>query len=257
MQFVTDGINHTVSPVAVFMSSDYAHFKMITGNRQLDERKIKRIMKDIESGVDVLRYYPIQVVEKNRRLEIIDGQHRFYITKKLKRPVHYIVLQNALELPDIAKVNSNTEKWKTKDFLNCYIQQGINDYSRLQEFMDSYGFSPTVSIKLLQNGNPGTESGLGGAQDFQRGLFKVNHWAKALEVAEACKRFKQFHFWKDRGFIIAIYRIMEAKKIDLDELLQKYQKFPDMLTKQSGFKDYLFCLENIFNRGKQIRVVIY
>jgi hypothetical protein len=251
------GIQHKPSPIMVYMSSDYGLFKMINGNRELNELKIKRIIRDIDAGIDVLQYYPIQVSEKGKRLEIVDGQHRFYISKKLKRPVYYILLQNALELPDIAKVNSNTEKWKTRDFINCYMQQGNKNYEQLQEFIDRYGISATVSIKMLQDGNPGTEAGLANVHDFQRGLFKVNKWNEAVALAETCKAFNSFPFWKDRGFIIAIYRIIQAKKIDVGELRKKHEKYPDMLKKQSGFKDYLFCLKNIYNRGKQLREVIY
>jgi hypothetical protein len=251
-------MQHTESNLKVHFSSEYGKFKFIVGNRQLNDGKIKRIIKDIEDGIDVLRYYPIQVVEKKERLEILDGQHRFYIAKKLKRPVHYIIMSESRELPDIAKINSNTEKWKTKDFINCYIEQGNTNYSKLQDFMDTYGFSATVSIKMLSQGTPGTEAGLSdGTYDFQRGAFEVLHESKAIEIANEVKRFSSFKFYKDRGFIIAIYRIKEAGKITIDELLSKYEKYPDMLQKQSGFKDYLFCLENIYNRGKQLRQVIY
>jgi hypothetical protein len=231
---------------------------MIAGNRQLNESKIKRIIRDIESGVDVLKYYPITVVEKSKRLEIIDGQHRFYIAKKLKKPVHYIVMLQAIALPDVAKINSNVEKWKTTDFINCYVQQGNDHYKKLQDFLDTYKFSPSISIKLLQNGNPGSEEGLlGDMNAFQRGHFEVKYWDEAIKISESVKLFESFPYWKDLGFIIAIYRIMKANKIELEELLTKCKKYPEMLIKHSGFKDYLFCLENIFNRGKSIRVVIY
>jgi hypothetical protein len=257
MQFETNGLQHTLSTVMVFQTSEYGRFKMLQGNRELNEAKIKRIIRDIESGIDVLKYYPIQVTERNGRLEIIDGQHRFFIAKKLKREVHYIIMKEERQLPDIAKINSNTEKWKTKDFINCYIQQGNNNYEQLQWFMDTYGFTVTVSIKLLSKGDPGTESGIGDSQDFQRGLFKVEFFDKAIEVAEMCKKFNAFQHWKDRGFIIAIYRISQTGKITVDELLEKYKKHPDMLKKQAGFKDYIFQLESLYNRGRQARVVIY
>lgn len=257
MQFVENGVQHTLSNIVVYHSKEYGLFKMINGNRALNENKIKRIIKDIESGIDMLAYYPIQVVENDGRLEIIDGQHRFYISKKLKRPVHYIVLKKAIELPDIAKVNSNTEKWKTVDFINCYIQQGNDHYKKLQEFMDLYGFAATTSMKLLSSGNPGTESGYGGTHDFQRGGFQVTHWEDAVHIAEKCRCFEDFDYWTDRGFVIAIYRIIKAEKIEFDALLSQYKKHSEMLVKQSGFKEYLFNLESIVNKGKQIRITIY
>lgn len=257
MQIVTDGLQHTLSTVMVFQSDDYGRFKMLLGNRELNETKIKRIIKDIQEGIDVLKYYPITVAEKKGRLEILDGQHRYYISKKLKRPVHYILMKEERELPDIAKINSNTERWKTKDFINCYIQQGNKNYELLQQFMDTYPFTVTISVKLLTHGHPGTESGLGDSQEFQRGKFKVNFWDKAIEFANLVKLFEEFPVWRERGFIIALYRINEAKKVDVKEILDKCKKHPDMLKKQAGFKEYIFNLESIYNKGRQIRVVIY
>lgn len=250
-------MQHTESSIKIYHTKEYGRFKMINGNRQLNEAKIKKIKADIAEGLDVLRYCPILVIEKKGRMEIIDGQHRFWIAKELGCPVWYIMTEK-MELIDIAKINSNTEKWKTKDFINCYIQLGNENYIKLQQFMDTYGFSATVSLKMLSTGSPGTECGLqGGADDFQRGQFEVHHWEEALRIADEVCKFKAFQYYKDRGFIIAIYRILQSGKITLDDLLAKFEAYPTMLTKQSGFKDYLFNLENIYNRGKQIRVVIY
>lgn len=259
MQFESNGLQHTMSTIMVFQSNEYGRFKMISGNRQLNERKINRILKDITDGIDVLKYYPIQVFEKNKRLEIIDGQHRFYISKKLKRPVHYIMLQEDRSMPDIAKVNSNVEKWKTTDFINCYIEQGNNHYVQLKDFMDAYGMSVTISLKLLQLGSPGKEEGMmdGLSQEFQRGLFTVKFYNEAVALAELCKLFAPFKHNTERGFVIAISRIHTAGKIDVKELAAKYHKYPDMLSRQGGFKEYIFALEVLYNKQKVNRVVIY
>jgi hypothetical protein len=258
MQFVSNGLQHTMSTTMVFQSSDYGSFKMLTGNRELNETKIKRIIRDINHGIDVLKYYPITVVEKNGRMEIHDGQHRFYICKKLKKPVHYIIMHEERELSDIAKINSNTEKWKVKDFINCYTQQGNKSYELLQQFMDKYRYSPTVSIKLLSSGSPGTESGLGNdTHEFQRGKFEAKNYKEAVAFAEKALLFDCFQYYRDRGFLIAIDRIMKAGKVDLLEMAEKVKKNADLMKKQTGFKEYLFTLEMIMNKGKQIRISIY
>lgn len=258
MQLVTSGLRHTLSTVMVFQSDEYGLFKMITGNRQLNERKIKRIIGDINNGIDVLRYYPIQVVEKNKRLEILDGQHRFFIAKKLKRPVHYIVMKEERKLVDVAKINSNVEKWKPIDFINCYIQQGNADYKSLQEFIDNYHFSISTSMKLLCNGNPGTE-GVDGktTEKFQRGEFKARYIKEAISIADNVKLFSGFEFHRERGFVIAIYRIVKADKIKIQELQESFKKNPTALTRHANFKDYIYNLEQMFNLNKQKRRVIY
>ena len=122
-------MDHEQSNVIVYVTGEYGRFKLILGNRRLNEEKISRIIKEITTGNDMLRYYPIQVSEHGEKLEIIDGQHRFHICKKLKVPVYYIVVKEDKSLPDIAKINSNTEKWKATDFINCYLEQKNKDYA--------------------------------------------------------------------------------------------------------------------------------
>ena len=77
-------MTHNESSIKIYHSKDYSLFRMINGNRQLDERKIKRIIKDISDGLDVLRYCPILVKVNGDQLDIIDGQHRYYVSRKLK-----------------------------------------------------------------------------------------------------------------------------------------------------------------------------
>jgi hypothetical protein len=250
-------LQHVESSVKIYQSKDYKKFVAINGNRKLNDKKIKKIIADIDAGIDVLKYYPIQVFERGNTLEVDDGQHRLKISRLLLRPVYYIIMEEERSLPDIAKINSNVEKWKTSDFINCYIEQGNKNYEVLRKFMAEYKFSVTVSTKLLSTGNPGTESGFRDAHAFQRGQFKVEHYDKAVEIAETCRLFSEYKVWRERGFIIAIYRIKEAGRVSISDLLEKVNKHSDMLQKQSGFKDYIFNLENIFNRGRQIRVTLY
>ncbi len=58
-------ITHQISTIQVFCTDQYKNFDMVLGNRPLNMNKINRIIKDIESGNDMLEDYPINVrVEK-------------------------------------------------------------------------------------------------------------------------------------------------------------------------------------------------
>ena len=250
-------MTHTESTLVVNFSSEYARFRMINGNRQLNEGKINRIIREINEGNDMLRYYPIQVKENDDRLDIIDGQHRFYICKKLKRPVHYILIQETKSLPQIAKINSNVEKWKTGDFINCFVANGNQNYITIQRIMDAYKVSLTVLLILLYKGQPGAEGSYPEINiDFRTGDYVVNFENETIELLEQCRRYSDFAFWKGRAFIIAIYRIREAKLVTLDDLYSAYKKRPEMLTPQANYKAYVTNLEQILNVGKQKRIVI-
>ncbi len=46
-------------------STNYENFVSVTGNRQVNQKKIQRIVDDIESGFNMLPYCPIIVVPVN------------------------------------------------------------------------------------------------------------------------------------------------------------------------------------------------
>lgn len=248
-------MNHIEASLQIFFTTDYARFKMIEGNRQLNEAKIKKIINAIEDGNDMLRYYPIQVIEKKNRLEILDGQHRFYICRKLQVPVFYIMVKEDKKMTEIARVNSAVEKWKNSDFINCYVQQGNKQYETLQNFMDTYGFNVGVSVKLLSKAAPDS-SGESGKESFEHGLFEVKHLEAAEELAKLCHSFTGFQFIKDRGFIAAIHRVKAAKLVSIDELIAAHKKYPELLMKHSTAKEYIYNLEQLYNHRKQKRTVI-
>lgn len=250
-------MKHIDSTVVVFFSNEYSRFKMINGNRPLNEPKIKRIIREIQNGNDMLRYYPIQVRENKERLEILDGQHRFYICKKLKVPVFYILVKEDKSMPDIARINSNVGKWSKEDYINCYVQQGNKNYQIIRDYLEKNKYSLSVILLLLKTGTPGTEGTYPGImEEFQSGYFEVKEQEKAEQLAAQVEKFNSFTNYRSRGFVIAIYRIIKANLISIDDLLKAYQKKPEMLTEQANYKAYINTLEQIVNVGKQKRIVI-
>lgn len=250
-------LQHVESAVKINFSKDYGSFKMINGNRELNEHKIKRIEKDINSGIDVLKYCPIMVVESNNRLEIIDGQHRFWVAKKLLRPIHYVLVSD-LNLHAIAKINSNTEKWKGEDFLNCYIQLGNENYVKLRAFMEKYHLSITTAVVLLTLGYNMNDSGSHLESGFfEKGEFVIKTEQEAEIIAEHAIKFSKFKYWKNRSFLAAIAKILVADKCSFKELVEKFVRNSERLEKQEKYKEYLINLENIYNIGAHTRKVIY
>jgi hypothetical protein len=242
----------------IYFTSDYSLFRMIYGNRMLNESKIKKIKHDISHGLDVLAYCPILVSENvnQKSFDIIDGQHRFWVAKEMKKPIHFVIVPK-MELMEIAKVNSNTEKWSKKDFTNCYMAQGNGDYKKLQDFQDKYDLPLTTAMLLLSKGYDIKDSGAFFNKAFEQGKFKVEKEEEAIEIIECCKQFNVSPVWKDRRFIIAVSLIMKAKLCNIKDVIEKFFKDVDQLKKQANYKDYLINLEMIYNKGNHSRKVIY
>lgn len=250
-------LTHKPSTIAVFQTDQYKNFCMIPGNRGINISKVNKIIKEIEGGNDMLQYYPIQVRLVKDQLQILDGQHRFFISKKLKRPVYYILVHEEKDMTDIARVNSNVERWKHQNFINCYMQKGNKHYRQLQDFINKYKIPITVSMKLLAFGHPGVEGTNSTLNDkFETGKFEVLEYDKAVKIAEECLKFSSFKSYNDRGFIIAINKVMSLQKISMETLVEAFNRNPDMLQKQNSYKDYIINLEAIVNKGKSKRIVI-
>lgn len=247
-------MEHIESAIKVFFTKDYSRFRMINGNRQLNEQKIKRIINDMENGIDVLRYCPVLVKENGQRLDIIDGQHRFYVSRKRKTNVWYILVEE-MTLHSIAKINSNTEKWKTKDFINCYVQIGNENYVKLRELIEKYPISITDALCMLQEGTV-----IGGGNhkkdDFEQGHFKVQHATFTHNLLSIVSLF-QFPNKYSRGFLIAIQKVIDGEKVNIEEFISKINANKFDLIKQSTYKEYLLNLESVYNKGKQNRIIIY
>lgn len=248
-------LQHQQSTVPVYTSDRYTNFNMIQGNRTLDMNKIKRILSDIDEGTNLLPYFPILVVVKGGKLDIIDGQHRYMVAKKIKHPVYYIIAQE-LSLYQIARLNSNTEKWKYVDYINCYTQLGNKSYKMLDDLLKQYPKLPvTTAVNLLCEGKVGT----GGGQlmgKFKKGQFEAIHGCAAKAICEKIDQFEFEHKFS-RYFMIALSKVILSDIFPVEDLIAKVNADPGALRMQDHWRQYLTNLEEIASKGKHKRVAIY
>ncbi|MEO6610719.1 MAG: ParB N-terminal domain-containing protein [Chitinophagaceae bacterium] len=254
-------MKHTESDVKVFVTTDYKIFNRIRGNRSLNMQKVKKIVRDIKNENDLLADFPILVTPPGGgiKLDVTDGQHRLEAAIQTKKPVYYIVRKEELSLEKMARFNSLQEKWKPKDFINCYIEKGIADYKKLSAFIEDYGVPVSVALNLLYFGVTGGDTGAGEdvSEMFRRGDFRVKHMKQAVEIIEECKKFGEFTGWNTRPFIVTISKILGADQCDLDELVEKFKAEPRQLQRHGNSKAYLTNLEQIYNKGYHKRRTIF
>lgn len=247
-------IDHVEATAKVYYTRDYSRFKMILGNRTLNQSKINKIIRDIDNGIDMLKYCPIVV---DNDMNVIDGQHRLSVAKKLKSNIWYMIMDNTPELYDIAKINSNTDRWKTKDFLKCYIATGNDQYIMLKKFLETYQINISTAINLLMFGYVASGGNHNAKKHFESGTFVVNFIKKANQIGDTCLLFKNHPCYNKRSFVHAIAVIMESNKCDFDRLLKNFNTNPQALDSCSDYKNYLTALEIIYNRNKQHRDILY
>lgn len=246
-----NGIEHIVSSVHVYFTRDYARFKSLTGNRKLNDQKVKKIIKDIQSGTDMLRYCPILV---NEKMEVIDGQHRLEVAKTIGSNVWYIITGET-SLPEVAKINSRSEQWKSEDYIKCYSDLGNKNYQVLRRFLKKYPIAVSAAVGLLHYGII-TQSG-SKMEMFREGEFIVSHFEKAERLMEEVMLFSFFDGYLQPKFIQAIEMISAAGLVDIKELAEKAEKYQDRLERRVNPKEYLRNLEDIYNISARVRKIIY
>lgn len=229
------------STLKIYFTSDYSKFRMIGGNRPLISSKINKIKTDINEGFDMLRYCPIIVIErKDGTYDIIDGQHRFYISRHMKRPVFYVIMEKDIELHRVARMNSNTDKWSKKDYINCYSHEGNNEYAALAEFIAKWNIPVSTAVMLLSRGYDMEDSG-GRKEKFEEGKFTVNFLEEAETIMKEVVKLDQFKYYKQRAFIIAVAQIVR-------EGLQVEASLAKRLSKRESAQDYIIQMKHYLKR---------
>jgi hypothetical protein len=245
-------ILHVEAVVKIYFTREYSRFKSILGNRELSQSKIKKLTKDITNGLDMLKYCPIIVDE---HMNVIDGQHRLWVAKKLESNVWYVIA-NKKSLYDIAKINSAVERWKAKDFINCYINLKNENYIKLERFMREYNIGLTVALSLLQTGNALNNSITYSKESFESGNFQIKHLESSIELMRFVEKFNDYKGFNRREFIDALQRIIKANKCDIERLLENFKINHKMMEGAVSTKQIIVKLEEIYNYKKSIRVQI-
>jgi len=120
------------STYPVYVTTNYEIFKRLTGNRDIPESRISRIVNSIQN-VGWIRN-PIVV---NENMEVIDGQGRLTALQRLGMPVEYIIAEGA-GTKECIHMNMNMVNWSQADFIKSYAEQGNINYQRLLSLMDKY-----------------------------------------------------------------------------------------------------------------------
>lgn len=234
--------------------TNYKMFQVLKGNRPIVPSKIKNLVKSYEGGLNLFPYCPILINNGNY---VIDGQHRLEACKKLKIPVYYMVCPE-VSLLQIAQLNAAASRWKTSDFFNCFIETGNKDYTTLQTFTSKYGISINLAIQLLMYG--GVSGGGQGSEEFKQGLFKLKHYEKAEKLMKAANDYYgvcEDTVLKDRYFIRAVQMLLASSLYIHTQVIEKLKARKSIITKKENHKEYIYQIEELFNRGNSKRYFIY
>lgn len=246
-------MEHIESETKIYFTKDYGRFRFLKGNRDINERKVQKIIESIHEGVDVLRYAPIIV---NQDMEIIDGQHRFAVSRSLKCNVYYVIDKSA-DLSIVPSINSKSSKWKTTDFLNSYLDLKKPEYEKLYDFITNRfdRINLPTAIGLLYSGN--TKNAAEAIEAFQDGTYEVRFWHEATNI---CAFLKDFVPYTDnpfsKRFIDVAIKLMDSEKYNHQMMLEKLNQSGRRIEHIESPKSIIEDMESIINHKLSKRITI-
>lgn len=114
---------------SLFSTTDYFLFKKMRGNRSVSSNP------NLEEEIKEMgQLSPVMV---NSNYEIIDGQHRVEVLKKLNKPVIFIISDHIVPRT-IISINSTQRNWKNEDYLNFHCERGNGVYIRFAQIYKQY-----------------------------------------------------------------------------------------------------------------------
>lgn len=227
--------------IEILVTKNYDQFIVLDGNRALNERHINELVNSMSEEQCIS---PIQV---NENMAVIDGQHRLNALKRLKKPVYYYVVKGA-SLKTVQRLNSYTKNWATEDYLESYINAGIDDYRLYGEFKKTYKFGNTVNILLL------TGSGDRHVEEakFKNGQFKIKNWDAAVEMAKKLEGVAEWvSFYKERSWCYALIKAIRTKGFNYKVFQHKCSYQQRKLVKCANTEQYLELIEEVYNYKAQ------
>jgi hypothetical protein len=244
-------INHVESAKKIYWTTVYGNFKFLKGNREINEAKVKKIVADIQSGIDFLSSAPIIV---NEKMEIIDGQHRYAVAMSMKKPIHYIIHDSA-DLNVVPAINSKSSKWRTVDFLNSYVDLKKPAYLKLQDFLNNnLRVSLPVAIKLLHDGHMKGENTI---EAFRDGLFVYKHEPLAVDLFSMLSDLEPYTInpFSSR-FINVMLSLRNNGKYDHKTMLEKLEQSGYKIENIDSPKAIVSNMEQIYNFRMKSRFLI-
>lgn len=195
-------MKNDILPPQVKVTYDYELFKIHPNNREVPDGH-KYILKSI-SLRDITKYSPI-IVDSD--FFIIDGQHRFFACKHLRKPIYYIQMEKDIDSEEaIVILNRAQRPWTQIEYLKFNASKYGGCYKEMWEYYKEHsalGFTATIEIFPANAIN---------TNDLKLGkrVFAKNPLADEIMDFLASKEVKLlFKSYPSRAFCLAVRKAFE------------------------------------------------
>lgn len=223
----------------IHFTKDYEMFKIIKENRNKDNPNYKQLKKSIQT-----KQIKSAAIIINEHMQIIDGQHRFWICQELGLEVPYTIEVGATE-QDVRLLNTAGKNWSMYDHMTAYANAGLREYEKVKTFLNTYGFSINETLAMLRKR---TRTNGPVVTQFKQGLFKVADLSHAEKTAETILSFEPiYQAARRRSFVFAMLDCLMVEGFDPERLKRKMKLQPNKIKAYVSWEECLLAIQKVYN----------
>lgn len=160
----------------VYETTNLDKFKELQGNRPI---KVSKALREsiVKRGI-------LTEIKVNRKMEVLDGQHRLAVARELGLPIMYTFDDSDI---DVAELNSTSKSWKIEDYIHKYAESGYQSYKQLLTLLDLYPalrISATIANALGYSSTAGRKTSI-----VREGNFRFRNYKAYEEFVQAYQKF--------------------------------------------------------------------
>lgn len=221
----------------ISVTKDYKLFKRNKFNRPVRESIVRALMRSFTS-VDWGSASPIIV---DKKLQIMDGQHRFEARRQLGLPIYYIVKEE-YDPVAVLKINTVSTRWNLHDCIEQAAKLGDDRAKAVLQDAAKYEVNlTTIAAAAGINFSRNRETAAMPYDDVAR--------EEARTMFKHLEMFSGYRFRHHRNFILAIRRLMGLSRYSTPTLKSAIETRGGILKPQRSAQDYFLNLIEMYNSG--------
>lgn len=218
----------------LWQTFDYDAFKFIEGNR--------RIQKNPKLEATISERGMVSPVIVNEKLQVIDGQHRIEIARKLGTPVDFVIRKGTGK-DDVHDLQI-TKHWKPYDFITSYADLGYPEYIRFLHLVDTY----SVNISALAPICYDTTDSATSVKHLKSGtltIFNYNFIVSFLEFYDLLLR--SVKIVNNTYLAKAFYVLFRLVDFDKKRMIEKSHLLPEIINSNRAAPIILKLIVDAYN----------
>lgn len=230
----------------VVATKDYSIFNKMQGNREVTINK--KLEKSIaEKGI-------VEPIVVNENFEVINGQHRLAVAKKLGIEVPFIV-RSGYSSEEMLDLNTTSKGWTFHDYINKYAVEGKKDYIKLQKLFEEYPITAAAltSVALNYAGSNGSVSKI-----TKEGSFVFHNYEFLVSFLDFYKQVATSNIVKPSvNLFYVLYKLYCIKKFSPERFLKVQGAVAEKIKGVSAIdiltKKVLECYNRRLGEEKEIK----